>query len=47
MKLNKAQKKRINRAVKLSEWSLRQKRANVLTEDKTSQNTLRATFVRG
>lgn len=47
MKLNKQQKRRINRAVKLAEWSLRQKRANVLNEDKTPCSALRATFVRG
>lgn len=47
MKLNNAQKKRINRAVRLAEWSLRQKRVNTPTEDKTAHSVLRATFVRG
>lgn len=47
MKLNKQQKRRINRAVKLAELSFRQKRANVLSEEKTLCSALRATFVRG
>ncbi|AGH31928.1 hypothetical protein VPIG_00070 [Vibrio phage PWH3a-P1] len=51
MKLNKAQQKRIKRAVRLSEWSCaqrsQQKQANVSDNVKTSHSGLRAVIWRG
>lgn len=47
MKLNKSQQKRIKRAVRLSEWSYRQKQANTLDNVKTSHSGLRAVIWRG
>ncbi|WNO47178.1 hypothetical protein [Vibrio phage vB_VibM_10AMN] len=47
MKLNKAQQKRIKRAVRLSEWSCRQKRANLSDNGKTTHNGIRAVIWRG
>lgn len=47
MRLNKAQQKRIKRAVRLSEWSYRQRKASVSDNDKTVQNGLRAVIWRG
>lgn len=47
MKLNKEQQKRIKRAVRLSEWACRQKRANVSDNDKTAHSGIRAIIWRG
>lgn len=47
MRLNKAQQKRIKRAVRLAELSNRQKRANVSNNDKTAHNGIRAVIWRG
>ncbi|UUW39857.1 hypothetical protein VP14_170 [Vibrio phage VPMCC14] len=47
MKLNKSQQKRIKRAVRLAEWSYRQKQANTASNSKTAQNNLRAVIWRG
>lgn len=47
MRLNKAQEKRIKRAVRLSEWSCKQKQANTPSNSKTVQNGLRAVIWRG
>lgn len=47
MKLNKTQQKRIKRAVRLAEWSYRQKQGNVLSNNKTDENSIRAVIWRG
>lgn len=47
MKLNKAQQKRVKRAVQLSEWSNRQKQVSTSDNDKTSYNGIRAIIWRG
>lgn len=47
MRLNRAQQKRIKRAVRLAELSNRQKQASVSVNDKTAQNGLRAVIWRG
>lgn len=47
MKLNKTQQKRIKRAVRLSEWSYRQRKASVSDNDKTTHRGIRAIIWRG
>ncbi|ALM62218.1 hypothetical protein AXI64_gp226 [Vibrio phage qdvp001] len=47
MKLNKAQQKRIKRAVRLSEWSCRQRKASVSDNSKTAHSGIRAVIWRG
>ena len=49
--LNKVQRKRINRAVKLAQWDVvkrkEQKRINVLCEEKNAHNAIQAVIWRG
>lgn len=47
MRLNKAQQKRIKRAVRLSEWACRQRKASVSDNGKTAHNGIRAIIWRG
>uniref|UniRef100_A0AB39AJK0 Uncharacterized protein n=1 Tax=Vibrio phage P018-4 TaxID=3229728 RepID=A0AB39AJK0_9CAUD len=47
MRLNKAQQKRIKRAVRLSEWACRQRKANVSDNGKTAHSGIRAVIWRG
>lgn len=47
MRLNKAQQKRIKRAVRLSEWACRQKKASVSGNDRTAHSGIRAVIWRG
>ena len=47
MKLNKTQQKRIKRAVRLAEWSYRQKRVSISDDSKTAHSGLRAVIWRG
>lgn len=47
MRLNKSQQKRIKRAVRLAEWSYRQKKGDISKDNKSSDNGLRAVIWRG
>lgn len=49
--LNKTQRKRINRAVKLAQWDVvkrkEQKRINILCEERSSHSAIQAVIWRG